>query len=172
LFFRIIQSSILILLLVLIGCSKSEEQVLTEAYDKVESVFVQEDTILNNGSNQGVPFYVPDYLEVVEEDDHNVILEGKNNVYIIFINNYEPPESKTMYDLARTDDYLLYDPFESENMHGYLRVRKSNEEDKDSYEVQVGVGGVKITTNVKLKTVANEAEQLMKMAKSIVEETF
>jgi len=168
---KVIQNSIFILLLILLGCSKSEEDILLEAHKKVETVFLKEEKVLEKEHKSSFSYYIPNHLEVVDQDEYNIILEGNNNVYVIFINNFETPTSKMMFNLAKVDESLLYESLEKEGMFGYIRVRNSDEE-AALYEVQIGIGGVKVTTNVNLKDIPNEAEQLMKIAKSIIEETF
>lgn len=169
---RAVQSFIIILFLMLVGCSKSEEDILNETVDRVKDRFLQAERILEAENNSTFTYYIPKDLTIVEEDEHNIVLEGKNHAYVIFKNPFESPTSNRLFHLAKIEDAVLYESFETEDMFAYIRIRPDYDVDLPLYEVQIGVGGVKATTNVKLEEIPKVSEELMKIAKSIVEDIF
>lgn len=168
---KTVQSFIIISLLILAACSKSEEDISHETLDQVKDIFFQTERILDE-KNNSITYYIPKGLEIEEVDEHNIVLEGKNQAYVIFKNPLESPTSDRLYHLAKIDEAMLYESFESEDMFAYIRIRPDYDQEPELYELQIGVGGVKVTTNVKLKEIPKEAEKLMKIAKSIVEDIF
>lgn len=157
----------LVLSLGLYGCSmQSEEDALDSAVAGAEGVFASKKDIETNEKTSEFQFYLPQSLSVKEESENNIILSNGDNTYTVFYNNLEDPESKLNYESAKDDKALVYESFEDENKFGYLQILPSED---SNYQIQAGVGGVKITTYTKKKDMEEKAEQLMKIARSITE---
>ncbi|UHA62181.1 hypothetical protein KDJ21_011495 [Metabacillus litoralis] len=78
----------------------------------------------------------------------------------------EPKNSKVSY-VTLTEQYqepFLSKTFEQNDRFGYLFVVKIEE---NKYEVTVGVGGTKVTTEAKGNDVAEDAEAMMMIANSV-----
>lgn len=157
----------LFLIILIVGCSKSEEKVLEEADETAKRIFTQEEFVEVNYTDDSLSFYLPQYLHIVDQDENNIILEGKDNKYVIFINNLEDSTSQLHFESLRNEDALLIKSYEREDIFGYIQILEMTEDDQ--YELQIGIGGVKITTYTTLKEIVKETEELMKTAKSIVE---
>lgn len=158
----------LVLLVVLTGYSmKSEEDVLKDVKEAAESTFNEDGKIAVNHEMDGFSLYLPENLEVEEESNSNVILKDENQTYILFYNSLESPQSDLNYKAAQTDKALLLESFIDEGEFGYIRVLP---DEGDGYELQVGIGGVKITTYTTKGKIDDDASNLMKIARSIYEE--
>lgn len=170
-FYKLTKISFLFIALAFVGCSKTEDQVFKEAEEVVNGIFSEENKVEINYSDDIVSFYLPEHLHIVEQDENNLVLKNGDHVYVIFMNYMEASTSKVFFGSAQADDALLYTSYERDDMFGYMRILE-NLDDKGTYELQVGIGGVKVTTNTTLKQLVSESEQLMKIAKSIIEANF
>lgn len=156
---------------ILVGCSApSEEEAVKNAEEAAEKVFHADNQIETNEQLDAFSTYLPSGMEVVEEDASNIILEDSDQTYIVFYNNLEEPLSELGYESAEVerDEALLLEAFEDEEKFGYIRILPDEEE--DNYELQAGIGGVKITTYTSKSGLENNTETIMKMARSIVME--
>ncbi|QKY69728.1 hypothetical protein [Lentibacillus sp. CBA3610] len=154
---------------VLMGCSMpSEEEAIKSAEDTAEDVFNADESIETNQQLNTFSMHVPQGMDVVEEDATNVVLEDGEQTYIVFYNNLESPLSKLSYEsaAANSEQALLLETFVDQEKFGYIRVLQDDEE--DSYELQTGIGGVKITTYTSKSGMERDSEAMMSMARSIV----
>lgn len=156
---------VLLLLITLVSCnSKSEEEVIQEAKEIAEKTFTSSEIITPNKELDHFSLYIPEHLEVEEMDENNIILSDTKQTYIIFYNSLEDPTSDLNYQLAENNDALLLEAFQDEEKFGYIQILS---EDEDRYEIQVGVGGAKITTYTDKNRMIDHAEELMKIVLSI-----
>src|SRR5699024_10384821 len=103
----------------------------------------------SNYQGEEYSFYLPDELVVEEEDANNIILTNDaGQTFIVFYNALEGPTSMVYYQAAKDSSALLYESFSTEDVFGYIRIM-SDQDRKNSYELQIGVGGVKLTTYTK-----------------------
>lgn len=167
---KILQRILLFMLLVAFGCSKPEDQYMIESLEQAREAFLANDSIEITYVDEHIAFYLPESLNIVDQDENNLILEGNDYTYVLFINYLEAPNSERMYELANTDDALLYESMENEGQFAYQRIRKI--ESEDFYELQIGIGGVKMTTIVSARDLVKESELLMKIVRSIIEANF
>ncbi|WP_156646127.1 hypothetical protein [Lentibacillus sp. JNUCC-1] len=163
----LIASSMLVCMLVLGGCAKTEKEILTEAEENAQQAFQAGQGPNPNYQGETFSFFVPAELEVMDADAHNVVLEDDEHTYIVFYNSLENKKSTLNYDAAQNPGSLLYQSFEAKDRFGYIRILPDDEE---QFEIQVGIGGAKITTITDLQALDDQAAELMKMARSIVEE--
>ncbi|SFB37055.1 hypothetical protein SAMN04488072_12021 [Lentibacillus halodurans] len=153
----------------LIGCSTpSEEEAIKSVEESARESFQADDSIETNQQLDAFSIYLPAGMEIVEEDASNVILEDGDQTYIVFYNNLEDPLSELSYEsaAAKSDKALLLETFKDKEKFGYIRILP--DEEKDHYELQAGVGGVKITTYTSKSEMESDTEVMMKMARSIV----
>ncbi|WP_099158809.1 hypothetical protein [Virgibacillus ndiopensis] len=162
---RIAPAVFLLLTIVLSGCSmKSEEEALKDAKEIALESFNNKEKIDPNHKLESFALYLPDELEVKEESKSNVILEDGDQTYIVFYNNLEEPTSQLSFESAKRKEALVMESFNDNDKFGYIRIMPNK---GDGYEMQVGVGGVKITTYTSKGKMDNDANNLMKISRSI-----
>ncbi|MGY0694755.1 hypothetical protein ACW2QC_18570 [Virgibacillus sp. FSP13] len=156
----------LLLIIVISGCStKSEEDAINDAKKAAQQAFRAEKMeIIPNQQLNNFSLYVPGHLEVDEESKSNVILKDGDQTYIVFYNNLEDLNSQLNFQSVQRDDALLNESFEDDDKFGYIHVLP---DEGDGYEMQVGIGGIKITTYTSKEKMDSDAMELMKMARSI-----
>lgn len=145
---------------------QTEEEAIKDAKESAKKIFNSDEKIETNHKLDSFSMYLPNSLEVEEEDGNNVILKDGDQTYIVFYNNLEDPLSKLSYKSAasKSGDALLLETFKDQNKFGYIRILPHSEDD---YELQIGVGGAKITTYTSRGNLDNDSEELMKIAESI-----
>ncbi|WP_339228440.1 hypothetical protein NSQ77_01485 [Oceanobacillus sp. FSL K6-2867] len=158
-------SAITSAIMLLAGCGlKSEEEALAGAKEAAETAFYSEAPIETNYEMENKSIYIPDQLEVESKDESNLVLVDGKQTYIVFYNELEPASSEMNFEAAQTDQGLLLESFRDDLGFGYLRVLP---DEGEGYELQIGIGGVKITTYTKKSRIENDAIELMKIAKTI-----
>ncbi|MEI5908829.1 hypothetical protein WAK64_17410 [Bacillus spongiae] len=155
----------MVLILFLSACSATEEENIEDAKQKVELSF-EEPTKKRNEKAEGLSFYTPFRMKVVEETQNNLILEKGSNTYIMFYNRNEDEESTLLYELSKEgqSDFLIEEVYEGKERFGYFLV---SEESHENVQVIVGIGGSKITTITSMSDLPKTAELMMKMVSSI-----
>jgi hypothetical protein len=162
-----IVSALLILFIIVISIFsyESEESVIVQAGETAEKTFFSEEIPEDNYQGEHFSFYLPNHMEVEEVDNFNAIIEYGDQTLIVFYNTLEDDLSQLNFNAAKTDDAVLLETFTDDEKFGYIRLLP---EGKDDYEIQVSVGGVKVTTYTTKSEVITDSENLMKMALSIV----
>lgn len=156
---------LLLLVFVVSSCSaKSIEETLNDAKIAAETVFKNEQLTKTNYDLDDISFYLPKKLVVKEKVESNIILEDGKQTYIVFYNEHEKPTSKLYYKTTENDEALSYKSFKDDSKFGYLQILP---DEGKGFEMQVGIGGVKITTYTKKRKMEKDAEELMKIVKSI-----
>ncbi|GEL77197.1 hypothetical protein [Tenuibacillus multivorans] len=159
----------LISMTILAGCLQSETQVMDQADNRLKDVFLSEETIDTNFELTDFEVFKPESLELVEEAENNIIFKEDDQPFILFINEFEAPNSKWFYNQIESnqDENNLYlSTFESDTEFAYFSV---DELDGDELQVQLGIGGVKMTTLTTTGSVEQDVEVMIKMVKSIQE---
>ncbi|SER95134.1 hypothetical protein SAMN04487944_113120 [Gracilibacillus ureilyticus] len=162
---------ILLLLAVFIGISVwsvvPTEQVIEDAVVIAEEQFHQEkETATHEVANFSL--YLPDGYEIEEETSNNILLTRDSQTYILFYNSFEDETSQLNYEAAKDSaNQLRLESFKDDNRFGYISI---TEQEDQSIQLQIGVGGVKITTISEMDHLLHDAEQMMKMANSIAYE--
>ncbi|ALX48389.1 hypothetical protein AOX59_07055 [Lentibacillus amyloliquefaciens] len=148
---------------------QSEEEAIKNTKETAEETFYAENSFESNRQLDAFSMYLPAGMDVVEEDSSNVIIEDGDQTYIVFYNNLENPLSELSYEsaAAKSDQALLLESFKDQEKFGYIRVLPDKE---DAYELQAGIGGVKVTTYTSKSELDNDAEDMIKIANSIVKE--
>ncbi|MEN2769183.1 hypothetical protein [Ornithinibacillus xuwenensis] len=145
---------------------KSEDTIIQQAKETAENTFLHEDIPAENYQGEHLSFYLPGHMEVTEVDANNAILKNGDQTLIVFVNTLENNLSKLNFNEAQTEEAVLLESFENDEKFGYIRLLPTKD-DKDVYEIQVGVGGVKITTYTEKTKVIEDTENLMQTALSI-----
>lgn len=155
----------LFMILVLSGCSlKSEENAIMDAKETAKQAFEDQTPIEANDEVNEQPLYLPANLEVQSGDETNLILEDGDQTFIVFHNINEDNKSELNYHAAQMKEALALESFDDEEKFGYIRILA---DEGEGYELQVGVGGVKITAYTTKGKLHQDALEMMKMAKFI-----
>lgn len=159
---------IVLFLFSLSGCSlKSEDKVMDDTAEIVKQTFKDAATIQANNDVNSNPIYIPSHLEIESGDKTNLILKEADQTYIVFHNTIENSRSELNFQAAKTSDALVLESFSDNEKFGYIRVLP---DEGKGYELQIGIGGVKITTYTTKAKLEKDAEELMKMAKFLVQD--
>ncbi|RDW16390.1 hypothetical protein CWR48_17250 [Oceanobacillus arenosus] len=159
----------LFMVLVLSGCSlKSEENAVMDAKETARQVFEEQTPIEANHEINERALYLPANLEVQSGDETNLILENGDQTFIVFHNTNEDNKSELNYHSAQTDKALVLESFNDDDKLAYIRILP---DEGEGYELQIGIGGVKITTYTTLAKLHKDAQEMMKMAKFISTES-
>ncbi|MDC3415942.1 hypothetical protein [Aquibacillus salsiterrae] len=147
------------------GCTvKSKEDEMSKVAQTAERAFEQ-DKMETTVDFNGFSLYLPNKFEVVEEGSSNFILQKGDQVYILFHNPLEDSKSQVNLDTTiENSNYSLLKTFDAKDKFGYVLALPRNE---DEFELQIGVGGVKLTTITSLHNLEKDAEVMMQMANSL-----
>ncbi|WP_053218867.1 hypothetical protein [Virgibacillus senegalensis] len=149
----------------LAGCTlKAESKAFDEAMTGTDTAFNQK-KIEANKKLDGFSVYIPDELEIAKNTNNNLVLEDGKQTYILFYNRFEPEASKMNYQEAeKAEDSALLKSFKDKERFGYIKI---SEPEGREYELQVGTGSVKVTTMTTKSKLEEDAEMMMKIAKSV-----
>ncbi|WP_064092682.1 hypothetical protein [Rossellomorea aquimaris] len=155
-----------ILVLILAGCNTTIDT------EKEQTAQVAEETFKNNNDKGkeeagNIRFYLPFGAEIEKESSNNIIITKSSNTFILFTNPQEDKDSDLLYKMAINDKESLvkHGTFKGDNRLGYYVIKKL--ENTEEYELVIGVGGTKVTTQSELEDLADHAEMMMKMATSV-----
>lgn len=149
------------------GCmTKSESEVLEEVTDIAEEIFLTyEMTEREHNINDDLAIYLPNRMSIEEIEENNVIINDGEQTFILFYNPFESPESDLNYEIAQQETSLLLETFEEDDKFGYIQVVDEDGE----YRIQVSVGGIKMTTITTLGNMSKDAEDMMMISLSMLE---
>jgi hypothetical protein len=163
---KYIQASLLCItaLFYLSGCSASFDKEETETMDVAENAF-KEDAKKPNNETEEIEYYLPFGFEVEDESPNNIILKNGSKTYILFYNPIEGQDSEIVYQSTiEQEKYDTDKVIKQDNKYGYLLIRKI---DDKLNELTVGVGGMKITTETKTRSLSSEADMMIDIVNSI-----
>lgn len=152
-------------LILLSACSASFDEEEKEAVNVVKTA-MKEKAKKTNNENDLIEYYLPFGFEVEEETENNIILKNGSKTYILFYNQIEGSASELVYrtTLEQNGQYDTDEVIKSSDAFGYVLVKKLDEE---LNELTVGVGGVKVTTESKTRSLSSEADMMIEIAKSV-----
>ncbi|MBO1513199.1 hypothetical protein [Metabacillus bambusae] len=155
----------LLLTILLMGCTISDEELTKTTIDNTKQAF--EDTPKDsNEQTKLFSYYLPEEFTIKETKMYNVLLEKGSKSYLLFVNENEEANSKVSYDtlVEKYEKPFISETFEDKERFGYLFV---NTLEKNTYEVTVGIGGTKLTTEAKINDVSDAAKNMMDIVKSV-----
>lgn len=151
-------------LMLLSACSASVKEEQNGAKDAV-SEGLKSGIKKANEQNEDIEYYLPFGYEVKEEEPNNIILKNGSKTYILFYNQHESPDSKVVYNATiKQSEFNYNETFEENGSFAFLLVKNT---DDNMHELTVGVGGVKMTTQVKTKNLSAEAAAMIEMVRSV-----
>lgn len=155
----------LFMVLALVGCTISDEDLTQTTIEQTEKEFESEPKKANE-KTELFSYYLPDDFSVTETKKFNVLLEKGNQDYILFVNENEKKNSKVSYETLAEEFQkpFISETFSDNDRFGYLFVNKL---EKNKYEVTVGIGGTKLTTVSKANKVSDSAKNMMDIAASV-----
>ncbi|QGH35363.1 hypothetical protein GI584_15455 [Gracilibacillus salitolerans] len=162
--------AISLLIVFLIGMSlwmiKPTEEVLSEAVEVAEQQF-QQSAKDQNQQVDNFALYLPEGFEVEEQTVNNLILTKEKQKFILFYNALESQTSRLNYEAAKEElDHEWLVSFEDQDRFGYINIVEHEEQ----FEVQLGVGGVKVTTISDKSELEQDVIDMMDIANSIAYE--
>lgn len=145
------------------ACSASFSEQKAEIKKEVASTFEGQPEKTNN-STKDIDYYLPPDVNVEEETPNNVLLKEGSKTFILFYNQHEKEDSKVVYDSTVTQqkEWDANETFSKDGKFGYMLVKKLKEK---NYQLIVGIGGVKLTTET--ENVREDAEAMMEIANSV-----
>lgn len=147
----------------LVGCSSQEEE-LNEGVAAIHTTFETEGKEVNQKLDE-IEVYLPFYYEVIEEMDNNVLLSNGSEQFILFYNDQEDRLSKQNYETAlQQNEYIYNEVVETETEFRYILI---SQVDEKLVEVTIGIGGKKITSQMKPKQLIDNAKLMTNIVRSI-----
>jgi hypothetical protein len=154
-------------LLYIAGCSVSEREAIDSTNNAVEKTFLAPPKDADQKATV-FQYYLPKGFTVESENENNVLLTTNHYTYILFVNPFEPLSSQVVYDSTKagiSGDNILKRTYEDEHgRFGYVIINPLKER---MYEISVGIGGVKMTTQTKKGDLAEQAEVMMEIVRSV-----
>lgn len=164
---RLLLSICLLLLTgLVVGCSVSVDEEIKKVETAVEEAFTDK-ALETNEKYEDFSYYLPTTMKIdSEEGNNNLIIKKGNQLFILFVNPNEEPNSKVMFESSgpESQDDLVVKTFEDQDRFGYIIVK---ELDKNLFEIVVGIGGVKMTTQTKASEILESAQQMMEIVASV-----
>lgn len=141
---RWIALPIVIAIMFLCACSSSGREAQENAFKAAEKEF-QSGQKKPDRHNKHIEYYLPFGFEKDKETPNNILLKNGSKKYILFYNSHEKSESKVVYESSfqQLKKWDLNKTFEKDGKFGYML---SKEQEDGVYQVVVGIGGVKVTT--------------------------
>jgi hypothetical protein len=152
-------------LLLVAGCQASFDDKSEEAVTAVEEQ-IKATPKETNKKTQEIEFYLPFGYEIEKESPNNLILKNGSKTYILFYNPHENQQSDVVYKstLNQHEHFEVDKKWQEKDQFAYFLVEELED---DQNELIVGIGGVKLTSEVKTSSLATEAAQMMEIIKSV-----
>jgi hypothetical protein len=151
------------------ACGKSSfKEESKEATTTVKEALNEKAKKPNKKSN-GIHFYLPFGYEIEDESPNNIIFKNGSKTYILFNNPQENAESEVVYKatVAQYKELDVNEQFKKNEHHGFLIIKHL---DDDLNELTVGIGGTKLTTQVKTSSMKTEAKVMTQIVQSVKNE--
>ncbi|MEH7238968.1 hypothetical protein [Bacillus sp. JJ1562] len=159
---KVLFLALLLIVGLLSGCASVEDE-SKETVTSVETAFKAQPE-KTNSENGEVSFYLPSTMKIENKDEYNVILQKGDQAFILFINPIEERTSDVLYKEIAAKEFVVDQSFTDKERYGYVKAF----ENKDKlYFVTVGIGGVKMTTEVKVSEMSESASEMMEIVSSV-----
>ncbi|HHW38394.1 MAG TPA: hypothetical protein GXX18_14340 [Bacillales bacterium] len=148
----------------LVGCSGSKEEAISQSKQAVESIF-NEPAQKTTETTEGFSYYLPEGFKIEEEFGNNVILSKGKQEYILFVNPHESLNSDVIFnEIKGAKDEKGTKTFKDKDRFGYISISPGADK---KYELIVGIGGVKTTTMSTTSDMVENAKNMMTIANSV-----
>ncbi|KGX89158.1 hypothetical protein [Pontibacillus litoralis] len=147
-----------------LGVFTSEEGAIQKAKEASEQAFHNEPAEANK-QLENVSLFLPSSMTIESQEANNLILQDGNQQYLLFYNPLEKPTSDVYFQTAKEAENLLtITEFENDDRYGYMSIVKIGDK---RYELQVGIGGAKMTTESSKQSLASNAQDMMNIVSSV-----
>ncbi|GEN45945.1 hypothetical protein [Alkalibacillus haloalkaliphilus] len=148
---------------VVAACSPSAEEAFSQAESEVRSVVLSSEEIETNYSFDRFDAYKPDDFQVTDANPHNVVFNDGGQPYVLFVNEFEAPNSQWFYNRI-SDEGVYLRTIETEDAFAYIHAIEHGD---DQYEVHLGIGGIKMSTITSLSQVEDDAKLMIEIISSV-----
>lgn len=152
---------------VLSACGQTIEEQAAAGIIAAETTFEAASNETNTAFGQ-IELYMPKGFTIEQGiDEANYTLINKEDTYILFVNVHETTDSQLLYDILKEDaskEMIKADTFETDGLFGFSAITKATEE---SSELIVSIGGVKLTTISKNKSLDEKLAEMMQIVQSV-----
>lgn len=152
--------------LLLSACGKTNFKSESKETIHVVKDALNDETKKTNKKSGDINYYLPFGYELADESPNNIILKNGSKQYILFNNPQENKVSDVVYKstVAQYKELEINETFKKSDQYGYLIIKNLEE---DLNEMTIGIGGTKITTQIKTSSMKNEAEVMTQIVKSV-----
>ncbi|XJZ26519.1 hypothetical protein ACF5W4_14155 [Bacillota bacterium Lsc_1132] len=157
---------VLFLLLMLGACSSPSVKKESEEAVKAAKANLNEQPRKPNHKSGTIQFYLPFGFEIKSKSPNNIILKNGSKTYILFVNPKEKSSSDVVYNASAAQYKKLEanEKFKIKNKFGYVLIAPVK---ADLYNLTVGIGGSKLTTETKKVNLKEEARTMMRIVNSV-----
>lgn len=154
------------MVILLVGCSVSENDAIDQTYTSVKETFSSQVNETNKTSDD-LTYFLPNSLTIESEEEHNIVLNKGSQRFILFYNQLEDLSSEEVYKGSLSEDRkpVLNETFQEGNKFQYVIVYLIDNTKK--YELIIGMGGVKITTETTSNKMDEDAVLMAQIIDSI-----
>lgn len=150
-------------ILIISGCALSEEDIIENISENMQTSFNRQSPEANQEFDH-FNIYFPEHFTVVEESDSNLIFSDQDQAYILFYNILEPSTSDAFYLAEKERDYYTFlESYQDDDQFSYVKMVELD----DNFALQVGRGGVRITTHLPLAEIEDTFDEIVQMLNSI-----
>lgn len=155
----------LVMSTVLFACSATIEEEKEKTLEDVEQIFNEGPKKTNEDIDE-LSFRLPFRASIVEESDHNVVIERSNETFVLFHHRNEEAGNDVIYSMTTNSNdqiWMVNETFEDDGRFGYVLLRELEDE---KYEIVTGIDHVKMTTVSELEDVSSNAKWMMETVRS------
>lgn len=155
----------LLLAAFLSGCTLSQEDMTEQTIKNVKEVFSGNPPKADQKAGS-YRFYLPETYKIDAVRKYNILLLENSQRTILFINQNEKPSSTVAYEtIKRQYKHRVLDvQMKDKNRFGYAAADKLK---NNRYEITVGIGGIKLTTEADASKIPDSAKKMMMIAASL-----
>ncbi len=153
----------MLIVAVITACSPSAEEAFSQAESEVRSVVLSSEDIESNYSFDRFDAYKPEDFQVTDENPHNVVFNDGDQPYVLFVNEFEEPNSQWFYNRIENEGIFLR-TIETDGAFAYIHAIEHGD---DQYEVHLGIGGIKMSTITNLSQVEDDAKLMIEIISSV-----
>lgn len=152
-------------LFLMVGCSASFKEKSDATIKEVQNQLKTKPKKPNKEVGD-IEVYLPFGFEIEDVSPNNVILKNGSKTYILFYNQNENINSEIVYNstLNQHEKIDTKKQWKKKEKFSYLLIDNYK---KDMNELIVGIGGIKLTSEVKTGSLATEAVQMMEIVQSV-----
>ncbi|WP_096152912.1 MULTISPECIES: hypothetical protein [Bacillus] len=155
-----------LIIISLAGCSITEQEAVDASIQIVESSLAEE-TKEANTETENISYYLPSAFTIESEVNNNIVIENNDQTYILFVNPLESVSSVVVYEttLGFYEDPIVNKQLNNEEHFIFFIV--DNGPSEQTYEVIVGIGGMKMTTITSAANMKQSVQDMIDIINSV-----